>query len=66
MKTILSFILILSLAIVKLSGQATGNAVVDAILSGYSVRAYSTEPVTDQQLDLILKCGMKAPSSRNG
>ena len=65
MKTIFTFIFIL-LACVKLSGQSSGNAVIDAILSGYSVRAYSTEPVSDQQLDLILKCGIKAPSSRNG
>ncbi|MBP8959090.1 MAG: nitroreductase family protein [Bacteroidales bacterium] len=49
-----------------LKAQATGNAVVDVILSGYSVRAYTTQPVTDQQLELILKCGIKAPSARNG
>ena len=49
-----------------LKAQATGNAVIDVILSGYSVRAYSTQPVTDQQLELILKCGIKAPSARNG
>ena len=61
-----SLLIILFLAGAQLNGQSTGNAVVDAILSGYSVRAYTNEPVTDQQLDLILKCGMKAPSARNG
>jgi nitroreductase len=39
--------------------------VVRTILSGYSERAYSTEAVTDQQLDIILRCGIKAPSGRN-
>jgi nitroreductase len=48
-----------------MNGQSTGNPVIDNILSGYSERAYTTVPVTDEQLDLILKCGIKAPSARN-
>ena len=47
------------------NGQTTSNCVADVILSGYSERAYTTVPVTDQQLDLILNCGIKAPSARN-
>jgi nitroreductase len=35
------------------------------MLTGYSERAYISEPVSDQQLDLILKCGIKAPSGMN-
>ena len=65
MKTILSLILIAILATGQLKGQATGNNVTDAILSGYSVQNYTSVPVTDQQLDIILKCGIKAPSSNN-
>jgi nitroreductase len=65
MKTILSLLLISVLAAGHLAGQSSGNTVVDAILSGYSVRKYSTQPVTDKQLDLILKCGIKAPSANN-
>jgi nitroreductase len=65
MKTILSVLLIATMAAGQLKGQASGNAVTDAILSGYSVRKYSTQPVTDKQLDLILKCGIKAPSANN-
>jgi nitroreductase len=65
MKTILSLLLIAILAGGHLKGQVSGNYVIDAILSGYSVRSYISEPVTDQQLDLILKCGIKAPSSQN-
>ncbi|MCU0455470.1 MAG: nitroreductase family protein [Bacteroidales bacterium] len=45
--------------------QSTGNQVVDQILSAYSPRSYTTAAVTDQQIDLILKCGIKAPSARN-
>ena len=52
-------------AVSKLYGQVSDNCVANVILSGYSERAYISEPVTDQQLDLILKCGLKAPSARN-
>jgi nitroreductase len=65
MKTRLLFLAIALLITSFSFSQNTGNAVTDVILSGYSVRAYTTEPVSDQQLDLILKCGIKAPSSRN-
>jgi nitroreductase len=51
--------------VTKLFGQVSDNCVVNVILSGYSERAYISEPVTDQQLDLILKCGLKSPSARN-
>jgi nitroreductase len=46
-------------------GQSAGNAVTDLLLSAYSPRNFTAEPVTDQQIDLILKCGIKAPSARN-
>jgi nitroreductase len=51
--------------VAELHGQIYENCVADAILSGYSEKAYTSEPVTDQQLDLILKCGIRAPSARN-
>lgn len=46
-------------------GQGAGSAVTDLLLSTYSERAYTNVPVSDQQLDIILKCGIKSPSSRN-
>jgi nitroreductase len=46
-------------------GQTSGNPVTDQLLSAWSPRNYTTEPVTDQQIDIILKCGIKAPSARN-
>lgn len=59
-------LIVIALSIVsKVYGQIPDNCVTDIILSGYSERAYISEPVTDQQLDLILKCGIKAPSARN-
>jgi nitroreductase len=63
-----SFLLLFVLVIAAgqlASGQSSGNAVVDQLLSAWSPRNFTTEPVTDQQLDLILKCGIKAPSGRN-
>jgi nitroreductase len=65
MKTKLSLLILTLILSLNLNGQTTGSCVVDAIMSGYSVRAYTSVPVTDQQLDLILKCGIKAPSARN-
>jgi nitroreductase len=65
MKTKLSLLVIVFFTVSKLFGQATDNCVTSVILSGYSERAYTTAPVTDEQLDLILKCGIKAPSGRN-
>jgi nitroreductase len=65
MKKILSLLIVAILAGGHLIGQGSGNSVTDAILSGYSVRNYTSVPVTDQQLDLILKCGIKAPSAMN-
>ncbi|NSW94611.1 MAG: nitroreductase family protein [Bacteroidales bacterium] len=48
-----------------LSAQSDGNPVVEKLLSAYSPRNFTSTPVTEQQIDLILKCGMKAPSARN-
>ena len=66
MKTILTSLFLVLLFGSQLNGQSSGNCVTDVLLSAYSQRNYTTVPVTDQQLDLIVKCGIKAPSSRNG
>ncbi len=65
MKIKLSLIAISLFVVTGLKGQIPDNQVANLILSGYSEREYTTEPVTDQQLDLILKCGIKSPSARN-
>lgn len=46
--------------------QPAGNPVTDLLLSAWSPRNYTEVPVTDQQIEIILQCGIKAPSSRNG
>jgi nitroreductase len=61
-----SVLLVVALfTVTKMYGQVSDNCVVNVLLSGYSERTYTSEPVTDQQLDLILKCGLKSPSARN-
>ena len=45
-------------------GQTT-NSTIDLIMNSYSVRNFTSEPVSDSDLELILKCGIKAPSGRN-
>jgi nitroreductase len=65
MKMHLSLMVIGLCAASLINGQAPSNCVTSVITSAYSEKEYSSEPVTDQQLDLILKCGVKAPSARN-
>jgi nitroreductase len=64
-KTSLFLVVLLMLSVQFTTAQPTGNATADLLLSAYSPRNFTTEPVTDQQLDIILRCGIKAPSARN-
>lgn len=41
------------------------NSTVDAILARRSVRKYTTEKVSEAELDTLLQCGLWAPSARN-
>ncbi len=68
MKTRSASLLLVLLVLATGNGlaQTAGNPVTDLLLSAWSPRNYSTVPVTDQQIDMILHCGIKAPSSRNG
>ena len=45
--------------------QTNGNRVIDLILSSYSQRTFTTQQVTDGEIDQIIQCGIKAPSARN-
>ncbi len=63
-RTILFFITVLLLASQAMKGQAS-SAVTDVISSAISERNYTTTPVSDQQLETILRCGIKAPSAVN-
>ena len=65
MKTRLLFIVIVIFITSDMYSQTNDNCVTSALLEAFSEKTYSSEPVTDQQLDLVLRCGIKAPSSRN-
>lgn len=41
------------------------NQVLDAIFNRRSIRRYTDQPVSSDQLDLILKAGQAAPSAMN-
>ncbi len=46
-------------------GAKTSMGVKDAILNRHSVRSFSSEPVTDEQLDALFQAARLAPSSLN-
>jgi len=46
-------------------GQETGKCVTDLILSSYSSRNFNSTPLSRDQIDLVLKSGIKSPSARN-
>jgi nitroreductase len=64
-KTVMAVLLVLFSGFIMLRAQSSGNNVIDAILKSYSAKIFTTIPVSDSDIDLIVKCGMKAPSSRN-
>jgi nitroreductase len=64
-KTVMSVIVVVFSGMIILRAQTSGNNVVDAILKSYSAKVFITTPVSDTDIDVIVKCGMKAPSGRN-
>jgi len=65
-KQIISFLFLISLfTALNLNGQQPVKSAIDVIMSSYSVRMYAPGPVSDSDIDLILKSGIKAPSARN-
>jgi nitroreductase len=64
-KTIASVLLVLFSGFVILSAQTSGNSPIEVILKGYSAKLFTAVPVSESDIDLIVKCGMKAPSGRN-
>lgn len=64
-KTITPILMALFITASAVVAQTPGNAVTEVILNSYSAKLFSGEPVKDTDLDLILKCGIKAPSARN-
>jgi nitroreductase len=64
-KIITSLFIVLISGFAILNAQNSANPVVDGILKSYSAKVFTTVPVSDNDIDLIVKCGMKAPSGRN-
>jgi nitroreductase len=62
---ITTVLLVLFLGTKLIFGQTANLSAIDLILNGYSVKMFTSVPVSDNDIDLILKCGMKAPSARN-
>lgn len=65
MKTKILLLAITLIVVSNVHGQTTENCVTSLILTTYSEKEFVSQPVTDQQLDIILKSGIKAPSARN-
>ncbi|HEC43287.1 MAG TPA: nitroreductase [Bacteroides sp.] len=65
MKIRFALVAIVCFSALNMYGQISDNCVAKTLLTAFSEKAYSSIPVTDQQLDLILKCGIKAPSGHN-
>lgn len=64
-KTFISSLILLLSVTFSLKSQNHGTIVTDAILKTYSAKMFTSGPVKDSDLEVILKCGLKAPSSRN-
>ena len=63
-KRLFASILAISLFTIVAVGQQS-NSVIDLMLNSYSARNFTSEPVSNSDLELILKCGIKAPSASN-
>ncbi|OQA88429.1 MAG: NADPH-flavin oxidoreductase [Bacteroidetes bacterium ADurb.Bin234] len=49
----------------EVSNQKKSNAVVETIMNRRSIRSYKPEQIKPDELDIILECGINAPSARN-
>jgi nitroreductase len=64
-KSLMAVFLMLISGTATLISQTNNNSVIEAIMSGYSAKIFTTKPVSDSEIDQIVKCGMKAPSGMN-
>jgi nitroreductase len=64
-RTFTAVLMIILSSAALLNAQSAGNNVVDHILSAYSAQMFTSDPVSDNDIDVIVKCGIKAPSGRN-
>lgn len=64
-KSLISVLVVLLAGTLTMKSQSSGNKVIDVIMSGYSAKMFITKAVSDSEIDLIVRCGIKAPSARN-
>ena len=64
-KPLIILIAVLLITAVSVNGQKSNNNVIALILSSYSAKVFSIKPVTDIELEQIVKCGIIAPSAKN-
>lgn len=60
-----SLILVLVSGLTVINAQNKGNSAADVILNSYSAKMFTSDPVNENDLNIILDCGIKAPSARN-
>jgi len=65
-RTFTAVLLIIFSSAALLNAQSAGNNLVAHILSAYSAGMFTSDPVSDADIDLIVRSGLKAPSARNG
>jgi nitroreductase len=65
LRIMLSFMVLLLISGKALQGQESASCVTDLILSSYSSKAFNSVPVSKDQIELVLRSGIKAPSARN-
>jgi len=63
-RTLFVFVLLLFLS-ATVFGQSKSADIVNFLSSAYSSRSFTTAPVDSRDLDLILHCGVRAPSARD-
>ena len=62
---ILAIAIVAVMASCQTSECVSEDSAIDLILKSYSARTYTSEPVSLDDLEVILKCGIKAPSAGN-
>ncbi len=64
-KALFVFALLMFLLATTVFGQSKSADIANFISSAYSVNNFTTVPVDPKDLELILQCGVRAPSARN-
>jgi len=64
-KSPLVYVLLMLIGPAMVFGQSQNTDIANFISSAYSNKSFTTTPVDPKDLELILRCGVRAPSARN-